>query len=190
MQQGKLIIISAPSGAGKTSIIKYLMDTGINLEFSISATCRQPRHTETHGIDYHFLDYETFMQKVNDNEFIEWEEVYEGTCYGTLKSEVERITSAGKNVLFDVDVVGGVNIKNIYGNRAISIFIEPPSISELHKRLTLRKTDSPEVIEKRIAKAERELKYALLFDTVVVNDKLEDACLQTKEIIEAFIERK
>ena len=190
MQQGKLIIISAPSGSGKTSIIKYLMDTGINLEFSVSATCRQPRNNEKHGVDYHFLDYDTFMQKVNNNEFIEWEEVYEGTCYGTLKSEVERITSAGINILLDVDVVGGVNIKNMYGSRAISIFIEPPSIIELHKRLTLRKTDSPEVIEKRIAKAEREMKYALLFDTIVINDKLEEACIRTKKIIEAFIERK
>ena len=187
MHQGKLIIISAPSGAGKTSIIKYLIKEGINLEFSVSATCRQPRHNEKHGVDYHFLDYETFMLKVKNNEFIEWEEVYEGTCYGTLKSEVERITSAGKNVLFDVDVVGGINIKNMFGDRALSVFIEPPSIDELRRRLTLRNTDLPEVIEQRVAKAESELKYASYFDKIVINDDLEKACFEAKRIIEAFI---
>ncbi|MDR2928910.1 MAG: guanylate kinase [Cytophagaceae bacterium] len=186
MQQGKLIIISAPSGAGKTTIVKHLMRAGLNLAFSVSATCRQPRHNEKHGVDYYFLTHSDFMKKAAGNEFIEWEEVYEGVNYGTLKSEVERITGEGKNVLFDVDVVGGVNIKKIYGNRALSIFIEAPSVEELQRRLISRNTDSPETIEKRIAKAEYEMKQAQLFDAIVVNDNLEKACNEAIKLVTNF----
>jgi len=181
--KGKLIIISAPSGAGKTSIIKHLMNSELNPAFSVSATSRKPRHNEKHGVDYYFIEHNEFMQKVNNNEFIEWEEVYEGVCYGTLKSEIERLTAEGRNVIFDVDVIGGLNIKKIYGNQSFSLFIKPPSVEELKKRLTLRNTDSSETIEKRISKAEYELTFANQFDAVVVNDELEKACIEALEII-------
>jgi len=181
--KGKLIIISAPSGAGKTSIIKYLMNSELNPAFSVSATSRKPRHNEQHGVDYYFLEHEEFMCKVDNNEFIEWEEVYEGLCYGTLKSEVERLTGEGRNVIFDVDVIGGLNIKKLYGNQALSLFIKPPSVEELKRRLTLRNTDTAETIEKRIAKAEYELTFANQFDAVVVNDELEKACREALQII-------
>ena len=184
--KGKLIIISAPSGAGKTSIIKHLMNSNLNPAFSVSATSRKPRHNEQHGVDYYFLEHEEFMRKASNNEFIEWEEVYEGVCYGTLKSEVERLTNEGRNVIFDVDVVGGLNIKKIYGAQSLSIFIKPPSVEELKKRLTSRNTDSAETIEKRVAKAEYELTFAQQFDSVVVNDELEKACKEAEEVIGDF----
>ena len=185
--KGKLIIISAPSGAGKTSIINYLMNSDLNLSFSVSATSRQPRHVEQHGVDYYFIEHEEFKHKVHNEEFIEWEEVYEGICYGTLKSEVERLINLKKNVIFDVDVAGGMNIKNMYGNRSLSIFIEPPSIEELRRRLTNRNTDSAEKIEERIAKAEYEMTFAKKFDFIVINNNLQEACKEIETIISKFI---
>lgn len=190
MQQGKLIIFSAPSGSGKTTIVKYLLQKDLNLAFSISATSRPARGQERHGVDYYFLSQEAFAQKVSESAFLEWEEVYPGTCYGTLKEEVERLLQEGKNVVFDVDVVGGVNIKKFYGDRALAIFIKAPSVEELRKRLELRATDAPEVIEKRVAKATLELTYAPEFDVVVVNDQLERACIETEKVVHNFVTDK
>ena len=172
---GKLIIFSAPSGSGKSTIINYLLKQNLNLAFSISATSRPPRGTEQNGVEYFFLTPEEFRKKIADGEFLEYEEVYTDRFYGTLKSQVEKQLSEGQNVIFDVDVVGGCNIKKFYGERALSVFIQPPSVEELRKRLNGRGTDSPEVIESRIAKAEFELSYADKFDVVIVNDVLEKA---------------
>lgn len=185
--QGKLIIFSAPSGAGKTTIVKHLLQQNLNLEFSISATSRGIRHTETNGKDYYFLSSDEFRQKIENDEFLEWEEVYAGTYYGTLKSEVERIRNNGKHVIFDVDVVGGSNIKKYYGNEALAIFIQPPSVEELRNRLVCRSTDAPEVIEKRVAKAEYELTFADKFDVIIVNHELEKAQQQAETVIREFI---
>jgi guanylate kinase len=185
--QGKLIIFSAPSGAGKTTIVKHLLQQNLNLEFSISATSRGIRHTETNGKDYYFLSSEEFRKKIENDEFLEWEEVYAGTYYGTLKSEVERIRNNGKHVIFDVDVVGGSNIKKYYGNEALAIFIQPPSVEELRNRLVCRSTDAPEVIEKRVAKAEYELTFADKFDVIIVNHELEKAQQQAETVIREFI---
>ena len=190
MNQGKLIIFSAPSGAGKTTIVQHLLEQDLNLEFSISATSRGMRHTETDGKDYYFLTPEEFRSKIDNHEFLEWEEVYAGTFYGTLKSEVERIRSNGQNVIFDVDVVGGCNIKKFYGDDALAVFIQPPSIEELRKRLISRSTDSPEVIEKRVAKAEYELTFASQFDRIIVNEHLETAFAEAEKCIREFINRK
>ena len=190
MNQGKLIIFSAPSGAGKTTIVRHLLEQDLNLEFSISATSRGMRHTETDGKDYYFLTPEEFRSKIDNHEFLEWEEVYAGTFYGTLKSEVERIRSNGQNVIFDVDVVGGCNIKKFYGDDALAVFIQPPSIEELRKRLISRSTDSPEVIEKRVAKAEYELTFASQFDRIIVNEHLETAFDEAEKCIREFINRK
>lgn len=187
MKKGKLIIFSAPSGSGKTTIVKYLLNRELNLSFSISATSRTARHTEKHGVDYYFFDNDKFKELIENDAFLEWEEVYEGTSYGTLKNEVERIREEGKHVVFDVDVVGGVNIKKHYGKDALAIFIKPPSVEELKKRLTLRGTDSKEGIERRIAKAELELSYAPMFDHIVINDNLDDACAETEKLIRNFI---
>ena len=185
--KGKLIIFSAPSGAGKTTIVKHLLQKGFDLEFSISATSREPRHTETHGKDYYFLSGEEFLSKVENEEFLEWEEVYKGTSYGTLKSEVERIRKQGKNVVFDVDVVGGLNIKKYYGDEALAVFVQPPSVEELRNRLVGRSTDSEEKIAMRVAKAEHELSFAPQFDVVIINDKLEDAFEEAEKIISEFL---
>lgn len=185
--KGKLIIFSAPSGAGKTTIVKHLLKQGLNLEFSISATSRQPRHTETHAKDYYFLSRDDFQKKIENDEFLEWEEVYKGTCYGTLKSEVERIRDLGKNVIFDVDVVGGLNIKKYYGEKALAIFVEPPSVEELKNRLTTRSTETEEKIQMRIEKAEHELSFAPQFDVVIVNDNLDKAFNEAKKIVSHFI---
>nr|WP_321484766.1 guanylate kinase [uncultured Draconibacterium sp.] len=185
--KGKLIIFSAPSGAGKTTIVKHLLQKGFDLEFSISATSREPRHTETHGKDYYFLSGEEFLSKVENEEFLEWEEVYKGTSYGTLKSEVERIREQGKNVVFDVDVVGGLNIKKYYGDEALAVFVQPPSVEELRNRLVGRSTDSEEKIAMRVAKAEHELSFAPQFDVVIINDKLEDAFVEAEKIISGFL---
>ena len=190
MNQGKLIIFSAPSGAGKTTIVQHLLEQDLNLEFSISATSRGMRHTETDGKDYYFLTPEEFRSKIDNHEFLEWEEVYAGTYYGTLKSEVERIRSNGQNVIFDVDVVGGCNIKKFYGDDALAVFIQPPSIEELRKRLISRSTDSSEVIEKRVAKAEYELTFANQFDRIIVNEHLETAFDEAEKCIREFINRK
>ena len=184
---GKLIIFSAPSGAGKTTIVRHLLEQNLNLEFSISATSRGMRHTETDGKDYYFLSAEEFRSKIDNDEFLEWEEVYAGTFYGTLKSEVERIRTNGENVIFDVDVVGGCNIKKYYGDEALAVFVQPPSVEELRNRLISRSTDSIEVIEKRIAKAEYELTFASQFDRIIINEKLENAFAEAENCIREFI---
>jgi len=180
MQSGKLIIFSAPSGAGKTTIVKKLLKDFPNLEFSISACSREKRPKEIDGKDYYFLSAEEFKTKIENNEFLEWEEVYPGSFYGTLKSEVERIWANGKHVIFDVDVVGGMNIKNYYNEKALAIFIMPPSVEELENRLQRRDTETQESLKKRIAKAEHEMTFADKFDTIVVNTVLEDAVSETK----------
>ena len=190
MSRGKLIIISAPSGTGKSTIISWLMreHQELNLAYSISCTSRAPRGTEKHGVDYFFLTPEEFRQRIENDEFLEYEEVYTDRFYGTLKSQVENQLEAGQNVVFDVDVKGGVNIKKFYGDKALSLFIQPPSINELRKRLEGRATDAPEVIDQRIARAEFELSFAEKFDKIVINDKLEYAEADALEIIEAFLE--
>ncbi len=185
---GKLIIFSAPSGSGKSTIINYLLTQGLNLAFSISATSRPPRGTEKNGVEYFFLSPEEFRQRIANNEFLEYEEVYQDRYYGTLKAQVEKQLAAGQNVIFDVDVVGGCNIKKFYGDRALSLFIQPPCIEDLRKRLVGRGTDSPEVIENRLAKAEYELSFAPKFDRIVVNDDLEKAKAETLQIIKEFLE--
>ena len=184
---GKLLIFSAPSGSGKTTIVRRLLEQFSNLEFSISATSRAPRGTEKNGVDYYFLTAEEFAEAVAANKFVEWEEVYKGTCYGTLRSEMERIWTKGNVILFDVDVMGGIRLKEIFGEDAMSIFVMPPSIEELRRRLEGRGTDAPEVIEKRIAKASFELTKAPEFDHQVINDDLEVAVSQVAEIVKNFI---
>jgi len=188
-KKGKLIIFSAPSGAGKTTIVKHLVQQDLNLRFSISATNRKKRHTEVHGKDYYFISDKEFQQKEDDKEFLEWEEVYKGTCYGTLKSEVERIINLGINVIFDVDVVGGLNIKKIYGNDALSVFVQPPSVEELRNRLQARSTETDKKIQMRVAKAEHELSFANQFDVVIVNDNLEKAFFEAKNILHEFLKK-
>lgn len=184
---GKLVIFSAPSGSGKTTIVRELLQRFPQFEFSISATSRQPRGKEQHGIDYYFLSSEEFRQRVERDEFVEWEEVYAGTCYGTLKSEVERIWAKGNVIVFDVDVMGGINLKRLFGEDACSIFIMPPSVEELERRLRGRGTDSEEVIQKRIGKAEFELSKSPEFDYTVVNDVLADAVNEATDIINNFL---
>jgi guanylate kinase len=185
--EGKLVIISAPSGAGKTTIVNHLLNSGLKLSFSVSATTRPPRGKETNGNEYFFLSVDEFKKRIGNNEFVEWEEVYNDLFYGTLKSEIERIWNQGKHVLFDVDVKGGLSLKKIFGNKAISIFIMPPSISELEKRLVKRATDSPEKIRMRVDKATEELRFADSFDEVVVNDELQKAIDETQRKVEAFL---
>ena len=185
--KGKLIIFSAPSGSGKSTIINYLLTQNLNLAFSISATSRAPRGTEQHGVEYYFLSPEEFKQRIANDEFLEYEEVYENRFYGTLKAPIEKQLEEGFNVVFDVDVVGGCNIKQYYGDRALSVFIQPPSIDELRNRLIGRATDTPEVIESRIAKAEFELGFAKKFDVIVVNDDLEKAKADALDTIKRFL---
>jgi len=187
--QGSLIIFSAPSGAGKSTIINWLMTQHpeLKLAFSISCTSRPPRGTEQHGVEYFFLSPEEFRQRIAQNEFLEYEEVYKDRFYGTLKSQVDTQLSAGQNIIFDVDVKGGCRIKQFYGNRALSIFIQPPSIQALRARLEERGTDAPEVIEDRIARAEYELTFAPQFDKVVVNDRLEQARQEVLTLIKTFL---
>ena len=187
---GKLIIFSAPSGAGKSTIINYLLSQNLNLALSISATSRSPRGTEKHGVEYFFLSPEEFRERIANNEFLEYEEVYTDRYYGTLKAQVEAQLAAGQNVVFDVDVVGGCNIKKFYGARALSVFIQPPSVAELRNRLVSRATDEPEVIESRVAKAEYELTFAPKFDKVIINDDLEKAKAETLHVINAFLAEK
>lgn len=184
---GKLIIFSAPSGSGKSTIINYLLTQHLNLAFSVSATSRAPRGEERNGVEYYFLSPDEFRKRIADNEFLEYEEVYKDKFYGTLKAPIEAQLKDGKNVIFDVDVVGGVNIKHYYGDRALSVFIQPPSIDELRKRLVGRATDTPEVISQRIEKATFELGYADKFDVVVVNDNLEEAQARTLQLIKEFL---
>ena len=188
MDNRKVILFSAPSGCGKTTIIKQLLQHFDCFEFSISATSRKPREGEQDGRDYYFLSLEEFESRVQNDQFLEWEEVYQGTRYGTLKSELERIWSKGHVVIFDVDVKGGVNIKKFYGDRAMSLFIQPPSIEALSERLHGRGTDSEEVIQQRLDKAAYELTFAPQFDKVIINDDLDVAKAETLKIVSAFID--
>lgn len=184
---GKLVIFSAPSGSGKTTIVRELLKRYDCFEFSISATSRQPRGQEQNGVDYYFMSNDEFKARVARDEFVEWEEVYAGTCYGTLKSEMERIWAKGNTIFFDVDVMGGINLKRLFSEDACSVFIMPPSVEELERRLRGRGTDAEEVIQKRIAKAEFELSKAPEFDHVVINDVLEDAVNEVSAIISQFL---
>ena len=186
---GKLVIISAPSGAGKTTIVKHLLDSGLNLSFSISATTRKIRGNETDGEDYFFLSVEEFKKKIENDEFVEWEEVYKDHFYGTLKSELERIWANGNHVLFDVDVKGGISLKNKFGTDAIAIFVMPPSVKELENRLTKRGTDTAEKIRMRIEKANEEMSLADQFDKVIVNHQLDRAKEEAKKTVLSFLSR-
>lgn len=183
----KIIIFSAPSGSGKSTIINYLMQQGLNLHFSISATSRPPRGTEQNGVEYFFLTTEEFRNHISQGDFLEYEEVYKDRFYGTLKSQVDAQLSKGENVVCDVDVLGGQNIKKHYADRALSLFIQPPSIEVLRQRLEGRGTDSPEVINDRIARAEFELSFAKNFDHVIVNDELATAQQEALRIIQDFL---
>lgn len=186
--QGKLIIFSAPSGSGKSTIINKLMsEYGLRGRFSISATSRKPRGSEQDGVEYYFLSEEDFRRRISEGDFLEYEEVYPGCFYGTLRSEVDRTLDRGENVILDIDVQGGLNVKKIYGDRALTLFIQPPSIERLRERLERRGTDAPEVIERRLAKAETELSFAPKYDAVVVNDDLEEACQAAARTIEDFL---
>ena len=186
---GKLVIFSAPSGSGKTTIVRELLKKFPQFEFSVSATSRAPRGKERNGIDYFFLTAEQFREAVREDKFVEWEEVYSGTCYGTLRSEVERIWQKGNVIVFDVDVIGGLNLKRIFDDQACAIFIMPPSIDTLRERLIHRGTDSPETIDCRVAKAEFELTKAPGFDHIVINDDLAEAIEETTRIISDFLKR-
>ena len=185
--KGKLIILSAPSGSGKSTIIRHLLYEGLPLEFSVSATSRPARGTEQNGVEYYFLSPDEFREKISQNLFLEYEEVYPDCFYGTLKSEVENKLEQGKNILFDVDVAGGLNLKKQYGDNALLLFIQPPSIEELQRRLEKRGTDSAEVIQDRIAKATFELSLASQYDQVIVNDNLNKAKNETILTINKFI---
>jgi guanylate kinase len=185
---GKLIIFSAPSGSGKSTIINWLMShEELRMAFSISCTSRAPRGTERNGVEYFFVTPEEFRHRIDNDEFLEYEEVYKDRYYGTLKQQVEAQLEKGENVVFDVDVKGGCNIKNYYGDRALSVFIQPPSIEELRNRLTGRGTDAPEVIEDRIARASFELTFAPKFDKVVINDDLDKAKAEALKIVKDFL---
>ncbi|MBL7932213.1 MAG: guanylate kinase [Bacteroidia bacterium] len=191
MHNGKLVIFSAPSGSGKTTLVRHILKTfPKNIEFSISATSRPKRGVEVNGKDYHYLTVDEFKEKVANNEFLEWEEVYAGTHYGTLRSEVEKIWAKGKAVIFDIDVEGGLNLKNQFGDRALAIFVMPPSIKILEERLNSRSTDSKDSIARRIAKAEKELKTAELFDTFILNEDLETACTKAEDLVKDFLKIK
>lgn len=189
MTKGKLIIFSAPSGSGKSTIVNWLMQehAELNLSFSISCTSRPPRGTEKDGVEYFFLTPEEFRKRIDNGEFVEYEEVYPNRFYGTLKAQIEKQLEAGQNVVLDVDVKGGINIKKQYGNQALSVFIQPPSVDELRKRLELRATDSPEAIRSRLAKAEYEMSFSSQFDVIVVNDDLNAAKMQALNILQQFI---
>ncbi len=187
-KEGKMVIFSAPSGAGKTTIVKRLLKHYPDLEFSISACTRRKRMKEVNGRDYYFLTVNDFKEKIRNNDFIEWEEVYPDHFYGTLKSEVYRIWEKGKHVIFDVDVVGGLNIKKQFGTQALSLFVKPPSIEELNKRLINRSADSKENIQKRVAKAEQEMTYAEQFDIVIINENLDIATGEVITVVSNFLE--
>ena len=189
MSKGKLLIFSAPSGSGKSTIVNFLMQEHpeLNMHFSISCTTRAPRGTEKNGVEYFFLTPEEFKAKIAEDAFVEYEEVYTDRFYGTLKSQVENQINNGENVVFDVDVKGGCNLKKIFGSEALSVFVQPPSVEELRRRLVGRATDAPEVIEQRLAKAEEELTYAPKFDVIIVNDDLEIAKAEALNTIGKFL---
>lgn len=191
MQTGKLVIFCAPSGAGKTTVIKSLLKENFQLEFSVSATSREKREGEEDGIDYYFLEAESFRKKISEEKFVEWEEVYPGVFYGTLKSEIERLSRKGKNIVFDVDVVGAVNLKKLFGKDSVLVFIMTPSVEELKQRLINRCSDSKESIENRVSKARKEIEYykqnIQYFDAAIENDKIENAVNQAKNILNKFL---
>ena len=190
--KGKMLIVSAPSGSGKSTIVQWLMQEHpeLRLSFSISWTSRAPRGTEQNGVEYFFISPEAFKEKIQNDEFLEYEEVYHDRFYGTLKSQVDHQRELGQNVVFDVDVKGGINIKKFYGDEALSLFIQPPSVEELKRRLEGRATDSAEAIKERLAKAEYEMTFAPQFDHIIVNDDLETAKHQTLQVIESFLGKK
>ena len=188
MNDGKLIVFSAPSGSGKTTIVQHLLkQQELNLEFSISATSREPRGNEVDGKDYYFLSLADFKKKIKNDEFLEWEEVYRDNFYGTLKSEIERIWSHGKHVIFDIDVVGGLDIKNIYPDHTLAVFVKPPSIEELKIRLKKRKTETPDKINMRVAKASIELATAPQFDFIIENNNLEIALKESYDLVASYV---
>jgi guanylate kinase len=187
--KGKLVIVSAPSGAGKTTIVNHLLDKGLDLEFSVSATTRKPRGKETHGKEYYFISVDDFRKRIKNNEFVEWEEVYKDQFYGTLKMEIERIWSHKKHVIFDVDVKGGISLKRVFGNRGVSLFIMPPSVKELEKRLLSRGTDKSDKVQERINKALEEMKLADKFDYIILNDHLKDATEEAESVVTSFLKR-
>lgn len=186
-ENGKVVIFSAPSGAGKTTVVHYLLSQPLQLAFSVSATSRQRRESEVHGEDYYFMTEPTFKAGIEAGDFLEWQEVYPGQYYGTLKTEMNRIWSTGKNVIFDVDVVGGINLKKYFGSAALSIFLMPPSLDALEVRLRRRGTESEEKLQIRLAKAGKELEMAHLFDEVVVNKDLDEACFKAHQLVCTFL---
>lgn len=185
--KGKLVIFSAPSGSGKTTIVKHLLTKDLGLEFSISATSRAPRKNEEDGKDYYFLSKDKFRERVHHGDFLEWEEVYSGTMYGTLRSEVERIWEKGKHVVFDMDVVGGLNLKSLYGDQALAVFVKPPSMEILEKRLRGRDTESEDKIRQRLAKARKEMGRSDRFDHVLLNNDLETAKREAENLVRIFL---
>ncbi|MGB4400256.1 MAG: guanylate kinase [Daejeonella sp.] len=187
MNKGKLIIFSAPSGAGKTTIVQHLLKKVPSLSFSISATTREQRGDEVHGKDYYFISQSDFLHKIAQKEFVEFEEVYSGTFYGTLRSEIERIWASGKHVIFDIDVEGGLHLKKKYGEDALAIFVDPPSLEVLIERLTSRGTDAPAKLAERIKKADKELQYAHRFDVILKNHDLETACAEAEKLVTDFL---
>lgn len=188
LKQGKLIVFSAPSGSGKTTLVHHLIaQRDLNLDFSISATSREKRGDEKNGKDYYFISLDDFKRQIDEGNFVEWEEVYRGNLYGTLKSEIERIWSNGKHVIFDIDVVGGLRIKEKFPEQTLAVFVQPPSIQEMELRLRNRKTDTEEKIKERVQKAERELKFSSQFDVVLVNDNLEEAKKEAYKLALNFI---
>jgi len=187
MNKGKLIVFSAPSGSGKTTLVHYLLKERTDLAFSVSATSRKPRENEIDGKDYFFLSNEDFVSKINSGKFLEYEEVYNGTFYGTLFSEVEKNSENGKHVIFDIDVIGGINIKKLFPERTLAIFVQPPSIKALEERLNNRGDDSPEEINKRVQKAIKEMEYSSQFDQVILNDRLEESKKIAFEYVDKFL---
>jgi guanylate kinase len=185
--EGKLLIFCAPSGSGKSTIVQHLMRLNLRLAFSISATSREPRKGESHGREYYFISPEEFRKKIRNNEFVEWEEVYPDQYYGTLRSEVDRIWENGQHALFDIDVAGGVNLKRVYGDRALSVFVKPPSMDILEQRLRARGTDDESSLQKRLGKAGFELTFSPQFDRVVVNDSLEVALAEAETLVRDFL---
>ncbi|MDG1761804.1 MAG: guanylate kinase [Flavobacteriaceae bacterium] len=188
MKTGKLIVFSAPSGSGKTTLVQHLLSQSLPLGFSISATSRAPRGKEQNGIDYHFMTPKEFQEKIQQDAFLEYEEVYQGLYYGTLLSELNRLWNQEKHILFDIDVIGGLNIKKKYPNNTLAIFVQPPSIKILEERLKKRATDSEETIQKRIQKAQMEIEYAPKFDTVLINKDLKTAKKEVVQVVRNFIE--
>jgi guanylate kinase len=185
---GKLIIVCAPSGAGKTTIVRHILENIPGIEFSVSATNRSQRSNEVNGVDYYFISTESFVEKIGHSEFLEWEEVYPGTFYGTLKSEIDRIWNRGNHVIVDVDVEGGLNIKNYFGQRALLVFVQPPSMDVLKERLHNRATETAKSYETRVAKAEREMHYSVHADRILINDKLSETLPEARRIVNEFIE--